>query len=98
MEEATTRQRIVDALREEPATPRALSKRVGGPTSVVYDHARHVAKSLENDDERLLVAPPECRECGFAGFDDPLAAPSRCPECKCERITEPQLVVEAAER
>lgn len=93
--EATTRQRIVDALREGPATPRELSKRVGVPTSVVYDHAQHVAKSLENEDEQLLVAPPECKECGFAGFDDPLSAPSRCPECKCERLTEPQLVVES---
>ncbi|WP_435116397.1 transcriptional regulator [Halolamina sp. C58] len=95
MEESTTRQRIVDALRGEPATPRALSKRVGVPTSVVYDHARHVAKSLANDDEQLLVAPPECKECGFDGFDDPLSAPSRCPECNCERLTEPQLVVES---
>ena len=95
--EATTRQRIVDALREGPATPRELSKRLGVPTSVVYDHARHVAQSLENEDEQLLVAPPECKECGFSGFDDPLSAPSRCPECKCERLTEPRLVVESAE-
>lgn len=99
MEEATTRQRLLDALREAPATPRELSKRVGVPTSVVYDHARHVARSLANDDdEQLLVAPPECKDCGFTGFDDPLAAPSRCPECKCERIAEPQLVVETAEQ
>jgi predicted Zn-ribbon and HTH transcriptional regulator len=96
MEEATTRQRIVDALRDAPATPRELSKRLGVPTSVVYDHAQHVAKSLENEDEQLLVAPPACKDCGFTGFDDPLAAPSRCPECKCERISEPQLVVESA--
>lgn len=97
MEETTTRQRIVDALREGPATPRELSKRLGVPTSVVYDHAQHVAKSLENEsEERLLVAPPECKECGFSGFDDPLSAPSKCPECKCERIAEPQLVVESA--
>ncbi|NHX36383.1 MULTISPECIES: transcriptional regulator [Halolamina] len=96
MDEATTRQRIVDALREGPATPRDLSKRLGVPTSVVYDHARHVAKSLENDDEQLLVAPPTCTDCGFSRFDDPLAAPSRCPECKCERLTEPELVVESA--
>ncbi|MFW5911519.1 MAG: transcriptional regulator [Halolamina sp.] len=92
--EATTRQRIVDALREAPATPRELSKRLGVPTNVVYDHARHVARTLHNDDEQLLVAPPTCKECGFSGFDDPLGAPSRCPECKGERLTEPQLVVE----
>ncbi|MFW5934723.1 MAG: transcriptional regulator, partial [Halolamina sp.] len=92
----TTRQRIVDALREAPATPRALSKRLGVPTNVVYDHLRHVAKSLDGGDEQLLVAPPTCEDCGFSGFDDPLAAPSKCPECKCERITEPELVIESA--
>ena len=96
MEEATTRQRIVDALRGEPATPRELSERLGVPTSVVYDHARHVAKSLANEEEQLLVAPPTCKDCGFSGFDDPLAAPSRCPECKCERLTEPELLIESA--
>ncbi|KPN30963.1 putative transcriptional regulator containing an HTH domain fused to a Zn-ribbon [Halolamina pelagica] len=96
MEEATTRQRIVDALREAPATPRELSKRLGVPTNVVYDHVRHVAKSLDTADEQLLVAPPTCKDCGFSGFDDPLAAPSRCPECKCERLTEPELVIESA--
>jgi predicted Zn-ribbon and HTH transcriptional regulator len=98
MEETTTRKRLVDALREAPATPRELSKRLGVPASVVYDHARHVARSLENESaERLLVAPPECKQCGFSGFDDPLSAPSRCPECKGERLSEPQLVVETTD-
>lgn len=93
--EPTTRQRIVDAIRGAPATPRELSKRLGVPTNTVYDHARHVAKSLESEAEQLLVAPPECKECGFSGFDDPLSAPSRCPECKCERLTQPRLLVES---
>ena len=94
MEESTTRQRIADALREGPATPRQLSETLGVPTTTVYEHVRHVAQSLENEDERFLVAPPACRECGFDGFDDPLNDPSRCPECKCERIAEPRFVVE----
>lgn len=94
MEETTTRQRIIDALRDEPSTPRELSKQLGVPTSAIYDHVQHVARSLENDPEKLLVAPPECTECGFSGFDNPLSAPSRCPECRCERLAEPQLLVE----
>lgn len=96
MEEATTRQRIADALRAEPATPRQLSEQLGVPTSTVYEHVRHVAQSLENEDEQFLVAPPECRDCGFDEFDDPLNYPSRCPDCKCERIAEPTFVIEAA--
>ncbi|AEN05073.1 transcriptional regulator [Halolamina sp.] len=96
MEESTTRQRIIEALREEPATPRQLSTSVGVPTSTVYEHVRHVAQSLENADEQFLVAPPACRACGFDGFDDPLNYPSRCPECRSERIAEPQFVIESA--
>jgi predicted Zn-ribbon and HTH transcriptional regulator len=94
MEESTTRQRIADALRKEPAAPRELSERLGVPTSAVYDHVRHVAQSLENADERFLVAPPACLDCGFDGFDDPLNDPSRCPECRSERIAAPRFLIE----
>jgi len=91
---STARQRIADALREASATPGALSTAVGVPTDAVYDHVRHLARSLEGTDERLLVAPPACRDCGFDGFDDPLNRPSRCPDCRSERVAEPTFVVE----
>lgn len=94
MEEATTRQRLADALRGGPATPRQLSEQLGVATSTVYEHVSHIAQSLEREAEQFLVAPPECRECGFDGFDDPLNDPSRCPECKSERIAEPRFVIE----
>lgn len=94
-EEATARQRIAEALRDEPHDATALSTAVGVPRSSVYRHVEHVAQSVESDgDEQFLVAPPECRECGFDGFDDPLNDPSRCPECRSERIAEPQFVIE----
>jgi predicted Zn-ribbon and HTH transcriptional regulator len=94
MTEATTRQRIADALRDQPMTASELSETVGVPTSAVYGHLEHVAKSLDGSDEQFLVAPPACRACGFDGFDDPLNYPSRCPECRSERIAEPQFTVE----
>jgi hypothetical protein len=89
----TTRQRLTAALREAPASASDLADRLDVARSVVYDHLRHVARSLEPADERLLVAPPECRACGFAGFDDPVAHPSRCPACRAERIEEAVFVV-----
>ncbi|WP_459878306.1 transcriptional regulator [Halorubrum gandharaense] len=90
--EGTTRQRIADRLREEPSTASALAEALSLPTPVVYDHLEHVSKSVGGDEE-FLVAPPECRECGFDGFDDPVNYPSRCPECKSERIEEPAFVI-----
>ena len=64
-------------------------------TESALAHVKHIATSLDgNADERLLVAPPECRECGFSAFDDPANRPSRCPECKSESIEEPVFKIE----
>lgn len=94
MSDATTRQRIAEQLRERPMTASDLSTAVGVPTSAVYDHVRHVARSLDEADDEFLVAPPRCRKCDFDGFDDPLNEPSRCPECRSERVEEPQFTIE----
>ncbi|KDS91552.1 transcriptional regulator [Halorubrum saccharovorum] len=88
----TTRQRIADTLREGPATASDLGETLSLPTPVVLDHVEHVSRSVDGDAE-LLVAPPECRDCGFDAFDDPINEPSRCPECKSERIEEPAFVI-----
>lgn len=90
----TTRERIAAHLREEAATPTELAADLELTPHAIVRHVRHVARSVEHDDERLLVRPPECRECGFDAFDDPVNLPSRCPECKHEGIEEPAFVVE----
>ncbi len=87
-DDATTRERIADALRTAPHDAADLSTAVGVPRSAVYRVRADAA------DERFLVAPPECRGCGFDGFDDPLNDPSRCPECRSERIAQPTFVIE----
>ncbi|MFC7166563.1 transcriptional regulator [Halospeciosus flavus] len=92
--EQTTRQQIADLLREEPATPSGLSEEFGISVGAALRHVEHVSKSLDGTDEELLVRPPECRECGFSDFDDPLNVPSRCPECKHEGIEEPAFKIE----
>ncbi len=85
----TTREKIIRILRRESSTADAISDETDIPASQVYDHLEHIRKSLRSTDETLLVAPPECRECGFDGFDDPVNYPSRCPDCKTERIDKP---------
>lgn len=94
MPERTTRERIADALREQAHTGSALAAEFDVTRSAVYDHLTHVARSLPTDQE-FLVAPPECSDCGFDGFDDPVNAPSRCPECKGESIEEPAFRIDA---
>jgi predicted Zn-ribbon and HTH transcriptional regulator len=93
--ERTTRQRIADHLRHEPAAAGTLATEFGITASGALSHVRHIARSIEGDgEEKLLVAPPECRDCGFAAFDDLLNRPSRCPECKSESVDEPAFRIE----
>jgi len=92
--EETTRERIAAHLRETAASPSTLAREFDVTASSAVDHVRHVAQSLSGTDERLLVAPPACRDCGFDGFDDPANRPSRCPECKSESVEDPEFRIE----
>jgi len=92
--EETTRQRLATVLRDGDGTPSELAVELEVPPHVVVDHVQHVARSLEETDEQLLVAPPTCRDCGFDGFDEPANLPSRCPTCKSESIAEPAFTIE----
>jgi len=85
----TTRQRIADRLRDEPMAAGTIASTFEIPTSTALTHVEHISKSLDTTDEQLLVAPPECNECGFRDFDDLTNRPSRCPECKAESVDEP---------
>lgn len=85
----TTRERMTDRLRAEALSPSALASEFELATGAVLSHVRHIARSVEGRGEQLLVAPPECVECGFSDFDDLVNCPSRCPECKNESIEEP---------
>ena len=90
----TTRQRIADRLRAEPAVASALAREFEISTADALSHVDHISQSLEPTDETLLVAPPECEDCGFDAFDDLVNRPARCPECKSEAVTEPAFTIE----
>jgi hypothetical protein len=96
MPEKTTRQRIAEYLRGTTATAEQIAAEVEIPVPQVYEHVQHVAASV-GDDEQLLVAPPECRDCGFDRFDDPANAPSRCPECYSENLGPARFRIDAGE-
>jgi len=89
----TTRERMADRLREEPLTASALAREFDLRTADALGHVEHIAQTLDSSDDELLVAPPECRDCGFDGFDDLVNRPSRCPSCKSENVQEPQFQV-----
>lgn len=90
----TTRQRLADALRAEPATPSDLAVQFDLTPNAVLRHLTHVSRSVDRGDEQFLVAPPTCRDCGFDDFDELLNLPSRCPNCKSEAVDEPTYTIE----
>ncbi len=94
MDEKTTRKRIADHLRDRDAKPSEIADALDVHVDSVYAHLEHVSRSVEGEGGRMLVAPPECAECGFSEFDYPLSRPSKCPSCKSERLEEPVLRVE----
>ncbi|MEM4577091.1 MAG: hypothetical protein QW701_06595 [Candidatus Nezhaarchaeales archaeon] len=92
----TIRERIVRLLksRKEPLTVEdiiiLLDLKNLKPKDV-YEHLRHVAKTVRaQGNEVLAMIPPSCKQCGFifTNLDKP-KKPSRCPKCKSERITSP---------
>jgi predicted Zn-ribbon and HTH transcriptional regulator len=91
--ERTTRQRIADFLRDDPAPASRLAAEFEITTSTALTHVEHISRSLESTDEQLLAAPPECRDCGFERFEDLTNRPSRCPECKSEDVSEPTYTI-----
>jgi predicted Zn-ribbon and HTH transcriptional regulator len=90
----TTRERIADRLRDEALAPAAIAREFDVRSTTALSHVEHIAQSLDGADDELLVAPPECRDCGFDRYDDLVNRPSRCPECKSEDVAEPVFRIE----
>jgi transcriptional regulator len=92
----TVRDRIRAALEQHPLTSLQLSQAVGIPQGEVAGHLEHLARSLPHQGLVLVVEPARCLACGFS-FEDRrrLGRPSRCPQCKRERIEPPRFCVRA---
>jgi predicted Zn-ribbon and HTH transcriptional regulator len=89
---------IREALREaldRPRTMLELSQLVRQPEKELAPHLEHLRRSLPAQGARLVVEPATCKSCGHV-FEDRtrLTKPSRCPECKKERIEPPRFSVE----
>lgn len=93
-ETETTRRQIRTLLEEGPHTAKEISSAVHRPENEVENHLEHLRKSLRSEGRQLGQVPAECRECGFVFRKrDRLKAPSRCPICKGEAISDPSFRV-----
>jgi transcriptional regulator len=91
------RQSLAAALREHSLTARELSQLCSIAEREVAPHLEHLARSLPRAGERLISEPARCVACDFSFAARRRAArPSRCPECKSERIRPPAFRIERA--
>lgn len=90
---ATQRQRIVELLEGSEWSFEELRRELAVPAWALEEDLRHVDKSLRRGHARLRVEPARCLACGFV-FQDRAPrhfhAPSRCPRCRSERISQPR--------
>jgi predicted Zn-ribbon and HTH transcriptional regulator len=93
----TLRKSLLEELGRGPLTARELSARVGLGEKEVAPHLEHLERSLRGRGEQLVVTPAKCMGCGHEFTDRrALTKPSRCPECRGERIEAPRFKVEAS--
>jgi predicted Zn-ribbon and HTH transcriptional regulator len=91
LEETETARRQIRTLLEEGShTAKEISSAIHRPEKEVESHLEHLRKSLRREGRQLDRIPAECRDCGFIFRKrDRLKAPSRCPVCKGEAISDP---------
>ena len=87
----TARGRLIAALQEGFATAKGLSHRVGLSETQVLEHLVHVERSLQHRGGELERDPARCLKCGHV-FEarERNKTPSRCPDCRSERIASPR--------
>lgn len=92
---ATIRQQIIKKLETSRMTAHDLSRELRQSEQEILKHLPHVARSLASIKRRLVMEAPVCLSCGFRFKKrDRMRAPSRCPLCKGEHITEPYFSIE----
>lgn len=92
MPRKTKRERLIELLEKGEFDVEQLASFLDVPVRQVVSDLPHVAKSTKG---RFEMIPPECAGCGFIFRGrDKIKRPSRCPECRDERIEGPWFHVE----
>jgi predicted Zn-ribbon and HTH transcriptional regulator len=93
----TRRQHIVELLEEGEYGFEELRQALEVPVHLLKTDLEHVEKTVRGSGRRLAVTPPRCYDCGFVfrgRGTKHFHAPSRCPECRSEQVSQPRLRIE----
>ena len=91
----TIRQKIISLLSKDEMSAREISGTLGISEKEVSDHLSHIARSLASQDQKVLIAPANCRDCGYV-FENRkrFTRPGRCPQCKKSHIQSPRFRID----
>lgn len=87
------RQELTSTLRQREWAASELARHFHVPLDEIVEDLRHIQKSLKHSADKLNIDPAECRKCGFRFSTDKFNKPSRCPECKGNRIRDPLMEI-----
>lgn len=91
----TDRQAIRAVIAEAAFTAHEISEAAGVPEREVAGHLESISRSAKHRGERLIVEPARCETCRFTFRERKrLSTPSRCPNCRSERIHPPRFKIE----
>lgn len=79
----TIRQSIIDLLEQEELNAIDISQTLSIREKEVYEHLAHISRTLKAKQQKLIVNPYCCLNCGyeFTGRQQ-FTRPGRCPNCK----------------
>jgi len=92
----SVRKALIGVLSGRSLSAKEISSELGIREREVAEHLEHLGRSVVAAGGKLTVEPARCASCGFELRSDRMRRPSRCPECKSERLTAPRFRVEPA--
>lgn len=95
----TRRQALRAMLADRTWSFEALRSELRIPIHLLEDDLQHLERSLRRSEDRLEVSPARCRQCDFRftrRAPGRFHKPGRCPRCRGESITGPDLRVGSA--
>ncbi|WP_456370264.1 ArsR family transcriptional regulator [Geoglobus sp.] len=87
------RERIIDMLMEREMSVSEIVSELGLDPSMrksVFRIIESANRIVKKKGMRVYVQPPVCISCGFVFRN---VNPSRCPECRSERISEARFII-----
>lgn len=94
--EETIRKSIVDLIEVQSLSAKEISGTVRISEKEVYEHLKHIQKSISQKNRKIKITAPICKHCGFEFKKrERLKKPGKCPICKSETIKEASFFIQS---